>query len=601
MIAEDRLPLLSAGLFFISYIAGLWKTLPATVTSVGEGRLDVDFLMVFVAIGAMALGEAAEGAGLLVLFSASRAMEDYATSRRDSAMRALSAELPDGADVLTPNGIEHRPLASIAAGDHLRVAAGERVPLDARVTVGSSFVNVAPITGESEQLPVGPGVEVPSGALNGNGALEVEVLRVSAESSYQKILALVAQHGERRSSAEVLSGMIGQWFTWAILTAAVVGFFVWWQVLHLAAGEAMYRAMVLLVAGSPCAVVLSVPSAILAGMAASARRGLIFRGGRGLYKLATVRVIAFDKTGTLTTGQPEVVRVEAPDGGEVSAKTREFARELALASTHPASRSVADFLHATPTSDHFHDVQEVPGEGMSAHDGEAVVKLGRPSPDLAARLGGPAVVLSVAGADQAIFHLRESVRLGAADALGSLARRGVKSIMLSGDAAPAVAALAQRLGIAEAHGMLRPEDKYKIVSDLTTKGPVAMVGDGVNDAPALAAATVGIAMGVRGSAAALAQADLVLAKDRLEDLSMAMDLSARTRAVLMQNLVIAIGAAMVLVGFAASGKLPLVVGVVGHEGGTVLVVLNSLRLLMMGGSGKSVSANPPLPAAAVAP
>ncbi|MDK2972779.1 MAG: Zn2+/Cd2+-exporting ATPase [Candidatus Sumerlaeota bacterium] len=567
-------------LYGISILAGIRYPLEETLESLRELTLDVDFLMLLVAAGAIVLGHPDEGAFLLFLFTGSRGMESFAEARTKSALEALTHDFPEMA-VRIEDGVERDvPVESLVAGDLLVIRPGATFPVDCSVTQGRSTADLSALTGESEALTVELGTEVASGAVNGMGLLRAEALRPAGESAYQKIIRLIRQAPERRSPAQELSDKAGRWFTWAILTAAAGGFLWWWRGQGLDATAALYRAMALLVAGSPCALVISIPSAVLAGITTGARQGILFHGGRGLMSAALVRTIAFDKTGTLTTGEPAVSSVE----GDASPQWLAIAARLASASTHPGSRAVLAWTRTQgiePDASAVADVQEVPGIGVRATFDSQAIQLGRPVEEAPREddNGASFVALSVAGRTVARFLLHETTRSSASCLTAVLRIRGIRLMLLSGDRREAAELLASKVGIADARGGLRPEDKYRLIEEQGRHGAVMMVGDGVNDAPALARADVGVAMGMRGSAAALSEADIVLVNDRLLDLAAALDLSARTRRIIHQNMTIAIGAASVLVAFALAGKLPLALGVLGHEGGTVLVVLNSLRLL----------------------
>ncbi|MBI5154517.1 cadmium-translocating P-type ATPase [Candidatus Poribacteria bacterium] len=574
---EAASPYRAIPVYCLSFAAGLWFLLPLTIRSVASGNVDVDFLMIEVALGAWALGHPAEGAFLLVLFCGSRAMEAYARERTRRAIQLLFQEMPTTANRKTAGGEEPVAIDDLRQGDLLVIRPGNRFPVDCRIATGTSCADCSAITGESEPLAVSEGTEVPSGAINGNGLVEALVLRPAAESSYQKIIHLIETAPDRKSPAQEFADRTGRIFTRVILTATGAGFLAWWLLAGLDAQTAMYRAMALLVAGSPCALVLSIPSAVLAAIAAGARRGVLFHGGRGLLETAHIQTIAFDKTGTLSTGEPRVESVE-----EAGAKPRDYAiaLELARSTTHPAANAVRAHLEprANGASLSISGVEEVPGRGAAGEFEGQHVFLGRVRAPLA-HDAGPCVGLEVNGEQRLVFHLSETIREDAASALCCLRRLGLREMLLSGDRQNAVNRIARSLGIESALGELRPEDKTRCLVEESRRSRVMMVGDGVNDAPALAAAHVGAAMGTRGSAATLAQADLILLKDRLTSLVSAVQLGRRARQIVRQNIAIAVGAAALLMFFAVLGRLPLSLGVFGHEGGTVLVVLNSLRLL----------------------
>lgn len=585
LAVESFFPLVAVCLYAVSFVAGMRYTLPEAAQALARWKVDVDFLMLLVALGAWQLGHPAEGASLLVLFNGSRAMESYARRRTRSSIEELARDLPRKATRLRDGNREEIALGEVVVGDVLVVKPGERVPVDCKLVDGTTTLDLSPITGESELQKATPGTEIPSGAVNGESLIEVRALRLASESAYQKIITLIENAPQRRSPAQVLSDRIGERFTLVILSVSAIGFVGWWQIGELSMAEAGYRAMVLLVAGSPCAIVLSIPSAILAAIASGARRGVLFNGGLGLGALATLKLAAFDKTGTLSTGVPGVMKITG-DGAE-DPEILAVARELAESSTHPASKSIARYFkeqwEGKLPAVTLDDISERPGRGMGAQWGTMRVELGRPRGCDALDEEDPEfsrTILCADGKPRLRFFLSETPRPQAAETMAELHKRGIRTMMISGDVRAAVERMAKSVGIDDARAELKPEQKWQIIQDEAARQPTMMVGDGVNDAPALAAATVGVAMGVRGSAATLAQADIILVKDRLDDLIAALDLAQRTRRVINQNLAIAIGAASIMITLAIVGILPLILGVFGHEGGTVLVVLNSLRLLV---------------------
>lgn len=576
-------PELAVVFFLAAFVAGMWFPLPEAAEDFARGRVDIDFLMLLVALAAWWLGHPGEGAFLLVLFGASKAMEEYARARTHRSIEELTRDMPRVVTTVECGVQREIAVEDLAVGALVVIRPGERVPLDCVVVEGESDSDLSAMTGESHLLTVRRGVELPSGAVNGRGRLMARVLRPARESAWQKIIQLVENAPARRSPAEVLSERVGRIFTVVILLASGAGFFAWWLLAGLDAGTAAYRAMVLLVAGSPCAIVLSIPSAILAAIASGARRGILFNGGIGLYAIGRARTVAFDKTGTLSTGEPGVQRVSGSDIGD--RRLLAATLELARSSTHPASRSIERHLREMDIEAAGHELDQVierPGHGISARWQGRSISLGRAQG--MADDGGDGdlsrSVVNLDGEEVLRFHLSETPREGARDVVVELARRGLRSMVLSGDHQRAVDRMARAIGIDDARGGLAPDEKWKIVNEEAKREGMIMVGDGVNDAPALTAATAGVAMGIRGSAATLAQADIILAKDRLFDLVEAWELGRRTRAIITQNLIISIGAATIMVITAAFGALPLLAGVIGHEGGTVIVVLNSLRLLL---------------------
>ena len=583
----------------VAYVLGAWEAAEETFEKIRAGALDVHFLMLSVAVGAACIGAWHEGALLLFLFSASGAMEHYAQGRTQKEIGALLHGAPRTATVLDDTGGEiQTPVADLRKGMTVRVTGGQQVPVDLRVSKGESECDESNLTGESRPVPKAPGDDLLAGTLNLQGLLEGRVLRPASESALQKVINLIEHAQTMRAPAQRFTDKFGTSYTYSILALCAVMFGVWhWGfglpafVSHVAGTRsAFYRAMTLLVVASPCALVLSIPSAILSAIAFGARRGVLFRGGAALEALAKVDVVALDKTGTLTAGDLQLVGIEAFAGTED--EVRGLAYNLARFSDHPLSRAikrVGDELHLPRREpDGF---ESVPGRGLRAQFNHREYALGRrdlaseffpatvrelpPSAEDAAEVfvGGPDV------AGRLIF--RDELRPEAAGTIRQLHAANVRTVMLTGDRASTAEPLAHALGIGEVQAGLLPEGKLAAVERLKDGGQhrVAMIGDGVNDAPSLAAADVSVAMGARGSDAALEQAAVVLMNDRLENFFVAYELSRRTERVIRQNLFLALGTVVLMVGCSLFGAVPLALGVAAHEGSTVLVVLNSLRLL----------------------
>ncbi len=582
-----------------AYVSGAWEAVEETFEKIRAGALDVHFLMLSVAVGAACIGAWHEGALLLFLFSASGAMEHYAQGRTQREIGALLHGAPRIATVLDDAGAEiQMPVDDLRAGMTVRVTGGQQVPVDLRVSRGESACDEANLTGESRPVPKAPGDDLLAGTLNLHGLLEGRVLRPASESALQKVIALIENAQTLRAPAQRFTDKFGTGYTYGILALCAAMFGVWhWGfglpafVAH-AAGtrSAFYRAMTLLVVASPCALVLSIPSAILSAIAFGARRGVLFRGGAALEALAKVDIVALDKTGTLTAGDLTLVGVEAFAGTEDD--VRRIAFNLARFSDHPLSRAIKRMGQESRLPLREPDgFESIPGQGLRATFNHREYALGRcdlvrpflpascadlpPSAEDAAEVfvGGPDV------AGRLVF--RDELRPEAAGTIRLLHAANVRTIMLTGDRAATAEPLAHALGIKEVRAGLLPEDKLAAVQTLKAGGThrVAMIGDGVNDAPSLAAADVSVAMGARGSDAALEQAAVVLMNDRLENFFVAFELSRRTERVVRQNLFIALGTVVLMVGCSLFGVVPLALGVAAHEGSTVLVVLNSLRLL----------------------
>ena len=591
---------LTLALWLTSYILGAWEAAEETWEKIRAGALDVHFLMLSVALGAAAIGAWHEGALLLFLFSASGAMEHYAEGRTQQEIGALLRGAPKLATVLDDAGLEMEvPVASLRPGQTVRVTGGRQIPVDLRVTKGESACDESNLTGESRPVPKAPGDDLLAGTINLQGLLEGRVLRPASESALQKVIGLIESAQKLRAPAQRFTDKFGTPYTYGILGLCAA----MWAVWHFGFGlpafrstaegghSAFYRAMTLLVVASPCALVLSIPSAILSAIAAGARRGVLFRGGAALENLAKIHVVALDKTGTLTAGDLQLTAVETFAGDERT--LRRMAFNLARFSDHPLSRAIkkmgqdAKFPLQEPT--HF---ETIPGQGLRAEFDGREYLLGKR--DLVATLlpstapattAEDAAEVYVAGpglAGRLVF--RDELRPESAGMLNGLRAAGVETVMLTGDRRAAAERLAVGLGIGEVRAGLLPEGKLAAIQELKANGTrrVAMVGDGVNDAPSLAAADVAVAMGARGSDAALEQAAVILMNDRLENFLVAYQLSRRTEAVIRQNLVVALGTVVLMVGASLFGVVPLALGVAAHEGSTVLVVLNSLRLLLGG-------------------
>ena len=587
-------------LWAVAYVAGAWEAAEETWEKIRHGELDVHFLMLAVAIGAACIGAWHEGALLLFLFSASGAMEHYAMGRTERELGALLRGAPKTAVVLEENGGAERevPVDELAPGQTVRVRPGQTVPVDLRVLKGESACDESNLTGEARPVAKEVGDDLFSGTLNLDGLLEGRVLRPARESALQKVVDLIEHAQQLRAPSQRFTDKFGTPYTYGILGLGAVMFFVWWLGFRLppflSVGEtksAFYRAMTLLVVASPCALVLSIPSAILSAIAAGARRGVLFRGGAALEELARIDTVALDKTGTLTAGNLRLAAMETLRGDE--RRLREVAFNLARFSDHPLSRALKRVgqTERLPQREPANFSSE-PGRGLRGEFDGKTYRLGRRGFALngeTADLPAPAVEAAevwVAGPDAAgVFRFRDELRPESAGLLKQLRARGIRLVMLTGDRRAVAEPLARELGLDEVRADLLPADKLAAIQELKgTNGAhrVAMVGDGVNDAPCLAAADVGVAMGARGSDAALEQAAVILMNDRLENFFLAHRLSCRTRAVIAQNLAISLGVVCLMVLSTLFTAVPLAVGVAAHEGSTVLVVLNSLRLLLGG-------------------
>jgi len=594
-LAGGNLPL-----FLLAYLGGAWFTAQETWEKLRQREVDVHFLMLAVAAGAAAIGAWGEGTVLLFLFSFSGALEHYAMERTQKEIRSLFDAAPKTATVLGSDGAERTvPVAELTTGLRLLIKPGELFPVDAEVGKGETAADESNLTGEAVPVDKFVGDTLLAGTLNLWGAVEATVLRPAQESALQKIIHLIQTAQRNKAPSQRFTDKFGTRYTYAILTLAVVMFFVWWLALHHAPlvsvpgqPSAFYHAMTLLVVASPCALVLSIPSAILAAIAWGAKRGILFRGGAAVEELAEIGVVAMDKTGTLTTGDLRVEMVESfPPGHEE--EILRTAYSLDRQSNHPLARAIV--RHAKKRGlvpEDLTDFAQVSGQGSQARIDGREVRLGRrgwaqdPAHASCATLALPDTIgvsevwVSGAGACGRIL-LRDEVRPEARALIEQLRQRGLRTVVLTGDKQSAADRLRAELGLDDVRGGLKPEEKLTVIQELAKSGKnVAMIGDGVNDAPSIAAAHVGVAMGARGSDAALEQAEVVLMHDRLENFLAAYELSRRARTIIRQNLAISLGVIAVLVTLALLERIPLTVGVSGHEGSTLVVVLNSLRLLL---------------------
>ena len=594
-----------------AYLAGAFFAAEEVLERLHKRVLDVHFLMLAVAFGAATIGAWAEGATLLFLFSFSGALEHYAFGRTQKEIRSLFRDAPKTATVIDANGNEAEvAVEKISKGARLLIKPGAQFPVDAEIAKGNTAADESNLTGEAAPVEKIIGDTALAGTLNLWGAVEVIVLRPAAESALQKIITLIREAQHQKAPAQMFADKFSTYYTYGVLGLSLAMFFVWRYVFHLEAftstvesHSAFYRTMTLLVVSSPCALVLSIPSAVLAAIAWAARHGILFRGGAAVEKLAEVNVVALDKTGTLTTGELRVEQVESfPPGREN--EIAQLAYSLEKLSTHPLARAITRHGKQQNLATHeFSQFESVTGQGLKAKRDGKEVFLGKREWVLECRLAA-GVQVSACSADRlqpelqpgtsevwiaadglmGRVILRDDIRPQAAQVIDDLRHEGLKLIVLTGDRQAAADFLRTELKLDDVRAELKPEQKVAAIQEFTAAGKkVAMIGDGVNDAPSLAVAYIGVAMGARGADAALEQADVVLMNDRLENFLAAFRLSRRARGIIRQNLFISLGTVVVLVTFALLGKIPLTIGVVGHEGSTVVVVMNSLRLLFGGG------------------
>lgn len=580
--------------YFAGGVPAAWRALTALWQ---ERVLDIDLLMVIAAIAAAVVGAPFEGAVLLTLFSLSTTMEERALGRARRAIEALMALRPETALRKSADGVVAEiPAAELCVGDIVILRPGARIPADGMILNGHGAIDEASITGESMPVSKDPGAPVFEATINLDSVLEVRVTKALAESTVARMIALVTQAQAAKAPSERFSGWFGQRYTVAVLVGAVLAFiiFYWfgrdWD-------QALYRSATLLVAASPCAIVISVPAAILSALSAAARGGVLFKGGAALETLAAVDTFAFDKTGTLTTGRAAITAMVALDGDET--RFLSLLAGVEAQSEHHSASAIR--REATARGIAFAAVKDVinrPSAGIvgSHADGELWAGNPRLAAEMGAALDHPDLV-KLASTAQTIIYLglgsqvlgavsiADQLRVTSLPALTSLKAGGIKKIvMMTGDRYPVALRIGEELGLHPDNifADMLAEDKVRRVGDLAAEGRIAFVGDGVNDAAALARADVGIAMGAAGSDVALQAADVALLSEDMAQLASAHLLARKTASIIRQNLTFAIGAMIVLVAGGLFFDLPLPLTVIGHEGGTVLVVLNGLRLLAHG-------------------
>lgn len=593
---------LASNLFYaVSYGFGGWYGARAGATSLRHGTVDIDLLMILAALGALAIGAPFEGAMLLFLFSLSNTLQHLAMGRSRRAIQALMELRPDSALVQRSTEWVEVPVESVQIGDVFRVRPGDRVPLDGVVVNGRSEVDQASLTGES--VPVGKeeGDEVFGGTTVGGGALDVRVTRGADESAVARMIAMVEDAQSQKAETQRLIDRFEQPYAMSVIALTVVAVVVPMLGWDEAFRPAFYRAMTLMVAASPCALVISTPAAVLSAIAAAARAGVLFKGGIAVEDAARIRAIAFDKTGTLTAGKTrltDVVPLADLDENELVALT---ASVQSRSEHHLAVATVADAKRRGFGVESVDQFSASVGRGVEAVVDGRVVRIGNPDHSEGRSVDGleravseverlrdlarTAVVVTeaVAGRERVIgvMAFADVLRPNAREVVAELRALGIEHVaMLTGDSAAVGEAMAAEAGIDAVYAGLLPERKVALIRELEVEwGGVAMVGDGVNDAPALAAATLGIAMGGVGTDAALETADVVLMDDDLGRIPYLLRLGQRARRTLAVNLAISFGMMGVMVASILAVGLPLPLAVVGHEGSTVVVSLNGLRLL----------------------
>jgi len=612
----DASPSFVWGSYAVAYVFGGWYGLKESVRSLREPAVEIDLLMIIAAVGALFIGAPFEGAMLLFLFSLSGVLEEYAIGRSRTAIRSLIEMRPESANVLRDGREITVPIDDVDVGDVFVVRPGDRLPLDGTVVDGESSVDQSSLTGESVPVSKEPGDDVFGGTINETGSLEVRVTREAHDSAISRLIHMVEQAQNKRAPTQQLIDRFEQPYVLAVFAMTAVAIAVPMILLDHAFDPTFYRAMTLMVAASPCAVIISTPAAVLSAIAAGGRQGVLFKGGEHIETAGDVDAIAFDKTGTLTEGNTRLTDVSASEGDSLDGESITDDRLLALAaavqsrSEHHLAEATVDAAAARslsiPDASGF---DAVVGKGVHANVDGRTIHIGNrryvgtvlgddPIDGLDAGLeavadleaNGKTSVLVVAETDEGLAVLgwlafTDTIRSNAAETIQRLRENGVGTIvMLTGDNERVARHIAEELGIDEVHAELLPEEKVEHIETLqASHEAVAMVGDGVNDAPALATADISVGMGGAGTGVALETADIVLMSDDLEKLPYALSLSRETKKTLYINFSIAFGAIAIMIVAILTAGIPLPVAVVGHEGSTVLVSLIGLRLLRFSG------------------
>jgi Cd2+/Zn2+-exporting ATPase len=578
-------------------VAGTVQPARRAFAAAVRGRLDINGLMVLAVIGAMAIGEYAESATVVVLFGLAQWMETRTVRRARMAIRALLQVAPEVVRLDDDPEGPPVPVGEVAIGTCVRILPGERVPVDGTVVRGDTDVNQAPITGESTPIDRHPGDEVFAGTINGHGAMVVRVTRPQAQTMLARMVHLIEDAQARRAPVQQFIDRFAQWYTPAIVAvAAGLALVPWvWPGVDRGAAETwLYRGLVTLVVGCPCALVIATPVSLMSALASAARHGVLIKGGAALERLAGVRVVAFDKTGTLTHGEVAVravVSIDAAGDDDVLA----LAAAVERYSDHPIARAVVGAARekglAVPEA---HAVRVLPGLGVSGvvrgrqvHCGSprSVEQMGAMTPDVSTRVealvaaGTSPMVVVCDGRVTGVVAVADRARASAAVTVAALRALGVQTtVMLTGDHAPAAMAIARDVGLDHVEASLLPGDKVRCIEHWRQHGPVAMVGDGINDAPALAAADVGVVMGVLGSGAAVETADIALMTDDLPRLASTIRLGRATLGNIRINVAIALGLKLAFVVAAALGVATLWMAMLADTGASVIVVAHALRL-----------------------
>lgn len=587
-------------LYLSAFAFGAFDMLRHFFAVLRRGRFvfDIDLLMLLAAIGAAALGKWAEGAFLLFLFALAHALEHFALDRARGAIRALSDLAPPIARVLRDGREMEIPVDDVQVQDIAVVRPAERIPVDGIVRSGRSAVNQAPVTGESVPVEKSEGELVFAGTINGEGALEIQTTGAVGDRTLDRIITLVEEAQTQKAPTQLFTERFERIFVPLVLVADAILIVVppvmgWWTW-----STSFYRGMALLVGASPCALALGTPSTVLCGIAQAARNGVLIKGGAHLENLGLIKALALDKTGTLTLGKPEVTDLN-PASGVSSEELLKIAAAVEMRSQHPLAIAIVKRAEAARIDvPHAEDLESLTARGVRARvdgkiveigslrlwaeDGVAVPESIQRSIDQLKEAGRSVMAVRIDNRWLGVIGIADRPRENVQQILNRIRALGVKPlVMLTGDNEGVARAVGKEVGVDEIRADLLPEDKVRIARELQSRyGAIGMVGDGVNDAPALANATVGIAMGGAGTAVALETADVALMGDDLRKLGYAIDLSRRARSIIRQNIWVAMTAIAILILATATGWIGIGMAIALHEGSTFVVIFNALRLLM---------------------
>ena len=574
------------------WLAGI-DTYKKGITALLRGKLNINALMSVAVTGAFLIGQWPEAAMVMALYAIAELIEAKAVDRARNAIKGLLELAPEEALVLGPNGAwSSTPVASVPIGAIVRIKPGERVPLDGKVTKGNGAINQAPVTGESIPVDKAPGDQVFAGTINETGELEFQVTALSSNTTLARIIQAVEQAQGTRAPTQRFVDRFAAIYTPAVFAIAVAVAAVTPFLMGLTWLEALYKALVLLVIACPCALVISTPVTVVSGLAAGARRGILIKGGTYLEDARLLKAVALDKTGTITEGKPKLVQWRVWGvGDEVSAQ--QMAASLASRSDHPVSKAIVQGLKVQgPEAENF---KALPGRGVEGvvnglhlvlGNHRLIHEQGMCSPELEAELaihekqGRTVTLLADDSRVLALFAVADTIRETSKQAIVDLKALGVTSVMLTGDNTATAKAIAAQAGIDDARGDLLPEAKLDAIKEMQKRyGATGMTGDGINDAPALAQADIGFAMGGAGTDTAMEAADVVIMNDNLQRVAETVRLSKRTHAVLWQNITLALGIKSVFLVMAVVGTATMWMAVFADMGASLLVVANGLRLL----------------------